>query len=710
MELTAYSPCPCGSGKKLKFCCQRIADEMERAERLSEGNQPHVALQHLEQLSRKHPNNPWIETTRAILHLNLDESSMSRDVLRGLLEHHPDHELAITLLAAATYQADGLFAAKRAIHRAFQRGARKYPVIISGLASSMAAFFLQAGRVMAAREHLALALRMAPEQRRQEEFVHLLELDGNDQFPYPLRGSHPLPVIPAPTEDLQKEIRKAQKYSAIGCWSIAGDLFEALSRTLPESAEVWQSVGLCRAWDGEEGLAAEALHRAAKLATDQAQAIECETLAQTLDQQSSPDRINMATWTGKVESMSLLLTRFDTQPRFERFERPRDDEGAMMAGNYRILDRLPWQGTDFSQLTLETLPRSIAAVALYDADPDAGEAAAVYLTGDVGQELEASKTLIDEAAGGLIQWSTEVEQPVVTASIPAELQIFRLRGAFPSATPPTFGRRLNKEHWDRVINELWPRQPLKALGGRTPLEAAANPELKTALYGAAYLFDANCQQHAYSPNLEAVLARLNLEPVPPIALDESTQLSLLSVMQTHRLSLDLLTDEQLVTVVNRAMLSRHMGFLYRVLKVALNRPGCEAEIDLKRCLRAMIDLCIALGNRDEALEWLEVARSKPHPDESDVEYQWSWDMTELGLRLEEPSDPKLQQLLDRFVHYYSPKLPQIRGHIERLLKVFGVPSPWDSPRVVSASGSTGVWTPGSAQPAASPSKLWLPGE
>ena len=30
MPLNPYDPCPCGSGKKLKFCCQNIADEMER--------------------------------------------------------------------------------------------------------------------------------------------------------------------------------------------------------------------------------------------------------------------------------------------------------------------------------------------------------------------------------------------------------------------------------------------------------------------------------------------------------------------------------------------------------------------------------------------------------------------------------------------------------------------------------------------------------
>lgn len=68
MPLSPYDPCPCGSGKKLKFCCQSIADEMDRAMRLTDGNQPRVALQQLEALARKNPTNPWIATTRALIH------------------------------------------------------------------------------------------------------------------------------------------------------------------------------------------------------------------------------------------------------------------------------------------------------------------------------------------------------------------------------------------------------------------------------------------------------------------------------------------------------------------------------------------------------------------------------------------------------------------------------------------------------------------
>ena len=38
-ELDAYALCPCGSGKKLKFCCHDIAPDMLRVLRLVEDGQ-----------------------------------------------------------------------------------------------------------------------------------------------------------------------------------------------------------------------------------------------------------------------------------------------------------------------------------------------------------------------------------------------------------------------------------------------------------------------------------------------------------------------------------------------------------------------------------------------------------------------------------------------------------------------------------------------
>jgi tetratricopeptide (TPR) repeat protein len=717
MALALYDPCPCGSGKKLKFCCQSIADEMDRAFRLMDGNQPRVALHQLENLARKHPFNTWIDTTRALILIELNDPTTARDVLRALLEHHPEHEFAIVLLATAAFQADGLDGAKKAIHRAFQRGAKKFPSMVSGLAGTMASILSQRQRLFAAREHLALALRLSPEEHRQELFVHMLEFDGDSAIPYPLRGSHALPVVGGGTDEQLKEIRKAQKYAAVGCWNTAADLFLALTKSIPNSAELWHSIGLCRAWDGGEVSAAEALHQAAQLYGDFPAAVECETLAQLFDRVHTTDVIDICTYEAKVESIGRLLTLLDDQPRFLRLAIPnnKDAEDNSPVAAYQILDRAKWTGEDFSQLSLETMPRFQAHISIYDADTNSQEPPSLYLTGDRGADLDEARSLVESAAAGQLQWRTDKPQPGVTGAVAAESQPLRWRWSLPERTPIPLTRELKRQQWQRILTDTWPNAPQKCLGGQSPAGAAADPRQKVALTAATYVLDAQCHQQGYDLDLAGLLSRLGLEPVPPLDVDDSTQLGMLSVMQMHRLPVERLSDAQLIPVVNRALLTRHEGFLYRVLKVALSRPGCEAELDLPRSLRAMVELCAANGRRDEALHWVGVARSKPPADKSPFEYQWTWDMTELALRLEEPSDPELKPLLERFVHYYSPKVPQMRGYVENILATFGVPSPWDSVSIVTSTSVTaavagGVWTPDAPAPAAaSPSKLWLPG-
>lgn len=714
MPLSPYDPCPCGSGKKLKFCCQSIADEMDRALRLMEGNQPRVALQQLESLARKNPANTWVGTTRALILIELNEAAAARDILKSLLEHNPDNEFAIVLMAAATFQADGFDQAKKAVHRAFQRGAKKFPSMVSGLAATMAAIHAQRNHPMAAREHLALALRLSPEERRQELFIQLLEFDGDAALVYQLRGPHALPFVDG-NDDQQKEIKKAQKYAAVGCWNTAADLFLALTRTIPDSPQLWHSVGLCRAWDGEEVLAAEALHRAAQLYGDFATAVECETLAQHFDRATTTDVVEICSYEATIQSVGRLLTILDEQPRFTRIANPPDTEreAGEPVAQYQIMDRPGWTG-DFSQLTIEQLPAFQAHLSIYDAIPDSPEPPSLVLTGDRGSDLEAARSLLQSCTEGLLTWESNKPQPEVTGATPQELQPLRWKRSVPEDVPIPLSRMLKQQHWESILNDGWPNGPLKGLAGKTPAEAAGDPNLKVALTAACYVLDAHCQLHSYELDLPALLGRFGLELLPAVDIDEQTSLNTMSIMQMHRLPIDRLTDDQLVSVLNRAMLTRHSGFLYRVLKAAFSRPGCEENMDMLRSLRAIVELCAGGGRRDEALTWIAFARTKSTKDKSAFETQWNWDLTELVLRLEEPADLGIKPLLDKFVQYYAPKVPQLRGYIENVLSSFKYPSPWEQVSIVTSSAmtspSSGLWSPDAPPAPTNPSKLWLPGE
>ena len=713
MSVDIYGPCPCGSGKKFKFCCSVIADDMDRIARLMDGNQPRVALQQLEILDRKHPRNAWIGTTRSMLLLDLDEAPAARDVLKQLLETYPDNELAIVLYAVAMVRTEGHDGAKKAIHRAFQKSAKKVPSMVSDLATSLAAAHAQRTHLMAAREHLALALRLAPEERRQELFVQLLEIDGADEIPYPMRGSHLLPVLTG-SDEFQKEVRKAQKYAAVGCWSTAADVFSSLANAEPERAELWHAVGLCRIWDGDEKSGAEALHRAARQYQDLGIAVECETLAQLFDEKTTQDVIEECVYAAHIDGVSRLLSTLDGKPRIQRLKVPSVGENEVQpVAAYVILDR-EFAESEMTELTLETIPRVLGKIVVHDADPRRNPRAFLMLAGLRSPKLDDAKSVLTAASGDLIEWMVEGNQPQIVGAIPTETALLEPHWYLPAKMSLVNRRQLFSDFWNGIVNEKWPSQPLRSLDGKSPEQAANDPSLKIPLLAAIQVLDASAQRRESGVGLGSLFSRLNLTPLPKIEITPETNVGGLSIMQLHRLPIKQLSDQQLITVVNRSMLIRHDESLYEVLKEAVDRPSCVEQLDLPRIFRLLSEIASGEGKRDEAFAWLERGRQLPAPeDKTAFQNAWAWDMAEFGMRLEDPSDPQLKKLLHRFVTYYGPKVPQIRPHIEQTLESFGVPSPWESLEFTSDAvvpSFSGIWSPGTQDPAPATGKLWVPGQ
>ncbi|MDZ4687286.1 MAG: tetratricopeptide repeat protein [Planctomycetaceae bacterium] len=712
MAMDVYAPCPCGSGKKLKFCCLNIADDMDRISRLIENHQPQQAIQQLDQLERKHPGHAWAVTTRAIVLIETGDSASAREALKPFVEQHPEHEFAAVLYATAVLQADGLDAARKPIYRAFQKGAKKYPSMVSGLAGAMSAGFRARGRMLASREHLSLSLRFAPDDDRQEVFVRLLDFDNDATVPYLLRSAHPLPAIAASDEQLQ-EMKKALKYATVGCWNTSAEVFEKLTTQLPQSAEAWHSAGLCRAWDGDEEAAAKHLHHAATLYADRAIAVECEAVAQLLDWNHATERKNRLRETGVIASVGRLLTALDAVPALLRLELPpqQPDGMPLPAAVYQVLDTAKDHFPAADKLTVDNVPRVHGEVTVFDTDPQDHEPAEVDVSGFEGDDYVAALKLVKQAAGDIVTW----QPPEPTGEFaPLESYELQINWAFPPKTPVAIRRRLENARWRQAIAEIWPALPLMALKGKTPREAAANPALHTALTAAAYVLDSLCLRAGYELDLPGTLRSLGLEPLAAAEVTPETSLNALSPLQWLRLPLDKLTEPQLVSIANRAQLVHHDRFLYETLKVVVQHEECRKQIDLARVYQTLADLCRVHERRDEAFHWMAEGRMHAESETNSFEKVWSWDLRELLMRLEDPTDPGLKPLIGKFVNFYSPKLPQMRPYLEQMFALAGVDSPWSASGLVTADSLPtatpgGLWTPESAATAAPAGKLWVPG-
>src|SRR5580704_1911361 len=382
MEFDVYAPCPCGSGKKLKFCCAPIVEDMAKVARLQAGDQSRQALAILEKLDKSHPNNPWVNTVFAEVLIGLQEPAQAKERLERLLQDNVDYPPAFGMLALSTLYAEGYEAARPAIHRALQKCITRFPQNAAVLVVAVAAVLQEEQHEMAARQYLSLAMRLFDKEAREEVFVMLLKMDGDAEVPYPLRNVHQLIVYPSDGA-LAGEAAKANALATYGCWGPAARAFARMAEQEPQNAGLWQNVALCRAWDGDEIGAAEAFHRAAELSSDATFAVECETLAQLCNLKTSADGVPLREIHFPIRSASRLLGVLDSDEHLTRAPQRKQEEGdeLSVAAEYIVRSKpLPTEA-ELGHLSPDDYPFVAATLTIFDANPAHGQEAAAYLRG-----------------------------------------------------------------------------------------------------------------------------------------------------------------------------------------------------------------------------------------------------------------------------------------------------------------------------------------
>ncbi len=718
-ELDVYQTCPCGSGKKLKFCCHAIIGDMQKIAELQQHHQYQMALAALDNLEKKDLkevwSRAWVKTTKALIQSSLQKPEDARRLVQEVLEEIPDHPLGTVVNGLLTLSAEGYPAAKRAIYDAFQvrNESGRNAFLTSHLARTLATMLAMQGHVLAAREHFALAV--AFDSENEEAVEDFLEFQGDASIPGPLRSHYTLSPF-AGDENLRAAYQQAAELAAVGCFSDAAKAFGQIARQAPTQGWVWWNIALCHAWAAEDPLAVEAFKAAATNQTDAETAADCLLLSRLLHAPTGTARIDRVGQEYRVQSVGKLLTLLDQQPLFARGPISPEEEAdeARPSAWYQVLDRDP-NTVSNDDLSVDTVPHVVGQITVFDGDPQV-ERPARAVVGCLGRDkLEEIKQRFVEVAG------TEVEamgEPVLAGFARAETAALMLPWHLPEDLSLARIESLQLARWNKILNEIWPQTPQEALGGRSPDEAAKAPELQNALRAAVLALDVFCEQSGYTLDQAAIRSRLGLPSVPPLDTapdDDPTQYSLL---QLRRVAFDRLTDEQLVAVSNRITRLGHSGLSYQAIKAVLSRPTLVAKVDVTRLYMSLANLSRRQFRSDEALEWLTTGKQEAKARKQPLEALVMWELEELMLRAKSPEDPKLAEIAASLWNYYRPKLPNAAELIVGVLNQLELPGPWNAAGAavgevesLATAGTTagGIWTP-EAQSSGETSKLWLPGQ
>jgi tetratricopeptide (TPR) repeat protein len=457
MALNAYDPCPCGSGKKFKWCCQPYFDQVERALDLHQQGQHESSLRVMELVTTTHPNQPQVWGYYANL-LNAEgQTEKAEEAISKALELDPNFGMGHLLRGIFRQQEGEVIGALLLFRKAAEAYSPEAADQLVQVYEMIARNEILLNRPVAGRAALERAVHFSPgDSELREQFQAMFGPDA--RLPEAARKKYVFRPTAKPVD---------VDAAATGKLSDARKAFDALTKQVPDDPAAWFDLGIVRAWLGEQPGAVEALTKSLELEWDDKKAEETAALIEVLKCGQG-----MENESDYIEHRVYMQVR-DPQVVFGLLQQ--------WANERKIIAPQADPNTGyFSCLVAEELPSLLE-------------------TGTTMARVTANLTI----AGGLLRlWhpdqasvqkvATDIRDRVNLAvgepsagTGPAQFGDIVLEAlAYPTQTADVAAAEGKlKDHARHYFEDVWAHRPLRALGGATPLDAAGSKLLRKRLLG-----------------------------------------------------------------------------------------------------------------------------------------------------------------------------------------------------------------------------------
>ncbi|MEX2317699.1 MAG: tetratricopeptide repeat protein [Pirellulales bacterium] len=711
MTMDPYALCPCGSGKKLKFCCADLVGDIEKIHRMIGGDQPRAALRHVEQSLARHPGRASLLDLKATLEISLDELDAARATVDEFVSTHADsptaHACRALYLAQQENEASARAAAE-ALQRALALVDRDMPQRVFEALGAVGSALLMAGHIVAAQAYLWLHAVIAPadDVRARELLVGLNHYSG---LPVLVRDQLRFRAWPEGAA-WRNEAEAASRLADNGRWRQAVEIVDRLGQRHGADPALVYNRAVLGGWLADDRALVAGLHGFAQLEVPLDDAVEAEAVAQLLDPECREQPLDSVVQTYDVNDLDALVARLTSDGRLALFEldpsTPTEEGQPPPRHTYLLLDRP--QPPSGEGLTRGDVPSFVGAVAVFGRQTDRRER--LELTTDKGPEFDATIATLQAIAGDALG-PMSVEQ--VVGGISPTQQALNRRWHFPADTPPDLRRSLVEAEHRASIVDRWPDIPRPGLGGKTPREAAGEPELRIPLLASVLILEQGANQRLDDRAIDELRRKLGLaapEPIEPTADGVST----LPIVRVPRLPTERLSDDDLVALYRRAMLIGANAATVHLAQEVVRRPSLAERIPPREAFRRMIAV---ESDPQRALALIGEARRR---SEAAGELTVIWDLAELEEYIESGNSDQASATLTR-INREHPDDPDVSAALYRLLYRLGairqedmVEEPaLDEPTAAVPVGAEAepanrIWTPGSDRPSGGKSPLWTP--
>ncbi|MDY0169381.1 MAG: hypothetical protein RBS80_22750 [Thermoguttaceae bacterium] len=701
MPIDAYSLCPGGTGKKIKFCCSDLLPELQKLRRMVEGDQILAALGYADQVLAKHPDRACLLATRAELLRSAGRTDELVPHAARFLEAHPENQLAWAESAVAAAVTGDYRRAVECVYRAMECVEEHlYSTVYEAMdvVAQVAVVHKQWG---AALGMWRLQAQLAPNHEAPRRAIGMFRAQRDIPLLLRSSGSKGQPPEDAPWSP---RLTEALVLVLQGRPRQAAERIAALADELPGEPLVWQWLAELRSTLADTPGEIDALRRLASLDIPSEDAEEAEARAMLVADDPLGDGVDMLRIVWAVEDVEKLQTAIPLDSRCMLMpERPtEDDEGPPPRAIFVLLDRRNPAAPDVAPDTLAR-PRAQARFFGRQTDREARLEVAGFLADQRGDVESQVAELAGDALGRII------EQEVIGRAS-RSIDLIEAEFVYPPEAEPNTVRAAVQQYGRQAILDRWPEVSLGALGGRTPREVAeSGPDesqrrkLAAAVLALQLLVETNGREEIFAE----LRSRLGLPSPGPID-PEQVSVRNIPIIRLDRVMAEKLSDEDLGIAFGRAVAYQFIPGVRKFAAALVEREHLGTSPERRHAIE---QLAYTQDDLPKAMDYVELGRRACEAaGQSNVEF----DFVEINLGLAHGSPDKVPHLLEHIQqsHFAESGVPE---RFSSLLIRLGLINPDGTPgpaavaaqrraEMARAAGHGGVGSTAQAEPG----KLWTP--
>ncbi len=603
MSYDPYASCICGSGKKFKWCCQPVHQQLQAVFELERQGQHEAAMRSLDAVSAQHPTNHEVWGRKAMLLYNTGKPEEAENALDKAFELFPTYPFGYYLKANMRLQEGELAGALLLLRKA----AEHYDVAVHDVLGELYAQIfnceMKLNRPIAAHAALELAVKFTPEVAEYRNALNATYAPENPNLPASAKANYTFKAPGASaSSDTRTKWEAALKLAGTGKLADAARAFEPLAKAEPVEPAAAYNYALIQAWLGNNAAALESLDRYVIAEANEIQASQAWALAEVLRfGQGMEDHADLL-------EHSMQFAMRDPSP-FLQIVQEWDKQGRLFSPQ---VDQE--QGLLVAMLLDEAPP---ALTPELEAKQNLRIAAQFMVAGQMIRIWGMSRENVDAIYRGVAaKLGALVVSPMPMRGPAKFFDVMSQGMSIPNraASEQEAGERI-RAGFENYYEGEWIHKPLKSLSGVPPVDAVGSPTLRKKLRGVVQ-FHSECGELGNKPyDFERLRHKLGLNEVgtPSAAaapVGAKPDIASLGVAELAALDINSLSSGELDLAWTSAIKLDAREIAGKFAASLVERPVYAERPDRYPLYHMLITLKQAEGNLDGALDFLNAGEAE----------------------------------------------------------------------------------------------------